>query len=114
MDYLNSLSGEDQIMLAKYRGHLECVRTCIDRNQAVIREILRGRVLYPTDEATGDPSEFDEPPPNVRHGDMDQVIDYICGSMRKLDGAPSSSHKSQSNRIYVPLFTLSSIFPTAL
>ncbi|XP_033168749.1 carnosine N-methyltransferase isoform X1 [Drosophila mauritiana] len=73
MDYLNSLSGEDQVMLTKYRGHLQCVRTCIDRNQAVIREILRGRVLYPTDEATGDPSEFDEPPPNVRHGDMDQI-----------------------------------------
>ncbi|XP_043658536.1 carnosine N-methyltransferase isoform X2 [Drosophila teissieri] len=77
MDYLNSLSGEDQIMLARYRGHLECVRTCIDRNQAVIREILRERVLYPAEEATGDPSadrwEFDEPPPNVRHGDMDQA-----------------------------------------
>ncbi|KRK06158.1 carnosine N-methyltransferase isoform X2 [Drosophila yakuba] len=77
MDYLNSLSGEDQIMLARYRGHLECVRTCIDRNQAVIREILRERVLYPAEEATGDPSadrwEFEEPPPNVRHGDMDQA-----------------------------------------
>ncbi|XP_039499148.1 carnosine N-methyltransferase isoform X2 [Drosophila santomea] len=77
MDYLNSLSGEDQIMLARYRGHLECVRTCIDRNQAVIRDILRERVLYPAEEATGDPSadrwEFNEPPPNVRHGDMDQA-----------------------------------------
>ncbi|XP_070144836.1 carnosine N-methyltransferase isoform X3 [Drosophila kikkawai] len=77
MDYLNSLSGEDQHMLAKYRAHLECVRTCIDRNQAVIREILRERVLYPPEESTVNPStdswEFDEPPPNVRHGDMDQA-----------------------------------------
>ncbi|XP_016982497.1 carnosine N-methyltransferase isoform X2 [Drosophila rhopaloa] len=77
MDYLDSLSGEDQHMLAKYRGHLECVRTCIDRNQAVIREILRERVLYPAEESTTNPSadrwEFDEPPPNVRHGDMDQA-----------------------------------------
>lgn len=76
VDYLNSLSAEDQIMLAKYRGHLECVRTCIDRNQAVIREILRERVLYPPEETGENPSadrwEFDEPPPNVRHGDMDQ------------------------------------------
>jgi len=66
-------------MLAKYRGHLECVRTCIDRNQAVIREILRERVLYPPEETGENPSadrwEFDEPPPNVRHGDMDQVND---------------------------------------
>ncbi|XP_020808243.1 carnosine N-methyltransferase isoform X1 [Drosophila serrata] len=79
MDYLNSLSGEDQHMLAKYRAHLECVRTCIDRNQAVIREILRERVLYPPEESTVNPStdswEFDEPPPNVRHGDMDQDAD---------------------------------------
>ncbi|XP_017096215.2 carnosine N-methyltransferase isoform X1 [Drosophila bipectinata] len=78
MDYLNSLSGEDQHMLSKYRAHLSCVRTCIDRNQAVIREILRERVLYP-DPDSGSPSnpssdrwEFDEPPPHVRHGDMDQ------------------------------------------
>ncbi|XP_017112905.1 carnosine N-methyltransferase isoform X2 [Drosophila elegans] len=76
MDYLDSLSGEDQHMLSKYRGHLECVRTCIDRNQAVIREILRERVLYPAEESTENSTdrwEFDEPPPNVRHGDMDQA-----------------------------------------
>ncbi|KAH8235484.1 hypothetical protein KR032_001406 [Drosophila birchii] len=78
LDYLNSLTGEDQHMLAKYRAHLECVRTCIDRNQAVIREILRERVLYPPEESGGvnpstDSWEFDEPPPNVRHGDMDQI-----------------------------------------
>ncbi|EDV32742.2 uncharacterized protein Dana_GF22187, isoform A [Drosophila ananassae] len=78
MDYLNSLSGEDQHMLSKYRAHLTCVRTCIDRNQAVIREILRERVLYPDPDGspsnpTSDRWEFDEPPPHVRHGDMDQA-----------------------------------------
>ncbi|XP_017065980.1 carnosine N-methyltransferase isoform X2 [Drosophila eugracilis] len=77
VDYLNSLSPEDQLLLAKYRMHLECVRTCIDRNQAVIREILRERVLYPSEESSVGPSadrwEFDEPPPDVRHGDMDQA-----------------------------------------
>ncbi|KAH8294445.1 hypothetical protein KR018_005639, partial [Drosophila ironensis] len=79
LDYLNSLSAEDQQMLAKYRAHLGCVRTCIERNQAVIREILRERVLYPEadDMSSTTPSdrwEFDEPPPDVRHGDMDQNV----------------------------------------
>ncbi|XP_017055103.1 carnosine N-methyltransferase isoform X2 [Drosophila ficusphila] len=93
MDYLNSLSGEDQHMLTKYRAHLECVRTCIDRNQAVIREILRARVLYPAEEPGASPSrdrwDFDEPPPNVRHGDMDQAQSTLKLIARdwSIDGA---------------------------
>ncbi|XP_034123947.1 carnosine N-methyltransferase isoform X2 [Drosophila guanche] len=77
LDYLNSLPADDQRLLSKYRAHLDCVRTCIDRNQAVIRQILRERLLYPADGSSSPTSEanseFDEPPEHVRHGDMDQA-----------------------------------------
>ncbi|XP_022223788.2 carnosine N-methyltransferase isoform X2 [Drosophila obscura] len=77
LDYLDSLPADDQRLLSKYRAHLDCVHTCIDRNQAVIRQILRERLLYPAD-GSGSPtseadSEFVEPPAHVRHGDMDQA-----------------------------------------
>ncbi|XP_001995693.2 carnosine N-methyltransferase isoform X2 [Drosophila grimshawi] len=75
-DYLNSLAADDQRLLSKYRSHLDNVRNCIDCNQAVIREILRDRLLYPTgDNATdvSDASQLDEAPEHVRHGDMDQA-----------------------------------------
>ncbi|BFG02385.1 carnosine N-methyltransferase [Drosophila madeirensis] len=77
LDYFNSLPADDQRLLSKYRAHLDCVRTCIDRNQAVIRQILRERLLYPADGSSSPTSdadsEFDEPPAHVRHGDMDQA-----------------------------------------
>ncbi|KAH8396300.1 hypothetical protein KR222_007659 [Zaprionus bogoriensis] len=77
-DYLNSLSPDDQRLLAKYRKHLDSVRSCIDCNQAVIREILRDRVLYPAGDGGHHQLDMDneEAPPHVRHGDMDQVSSY--------------------------------------
>lgn len=86
-DYLRSLSGDDQRLLSKYRKHLESVRSCIDCNQAVIREILRDRVLYPTGDGNSEmDTDNEEAPPHVRHGDMDQVSIYcvyvrvfVCG-----------------------------------
>ncbi|KAH8386812.1 hypothetical protein KR093_002725 [Drosophila rubida] len=80
VDYLHSLSTDDQRLLTKYRTHLDTVGNGIDCNQAVIREILRDRVLYPTGDGSGsagdtdnDNNETDEPPAHVRHGDMDQA-----------------------------------------
>ncbi|XP_017155907.1 carnosine N-methyltransferase isoform X1 [Drosophila miranda] len=96
LDYLNSLPADDQRLLSKYRAHLDCVRTCIDRNQAVIRQILRERLLYPADGSSsptseGD-SEFDEPPAHVRHGDMDQY-DFVLDD---ADVEPLKILKAQS------------------
>lgn len=76
-NYIRSLSEEDQGLLSKYRQHLSLVRVCINRNQSVIREIQRDRVLYPTNDGyesdTSTDYKNDEAPTNVRHGDMDQA-----------------------------------------
>lgn len=72
------MSTDDQRLLSKYRKHLDSVRSCIDCNQAVIREILRDRVLYPTGDGNNEmDTDNEEAPPHVRHGDMDQVSIYI-------------------------------------
>ncbi|XP_060661785.1 carnosine N-methyltransferase isoform X1 [Drosophila nasuta] len=84
-DYLHSLSADDQRLLSKYRTHLDTVGNGIDCNQAVIREILRDRVLYPTGDGSGsagdtdNDNETDEPPAHVRHGDMDQTKFLVGG-----------------------------------
>ncbi|XP_068158786.1 carnosine N-methyltransferase isoform X1 [Drosophila tropicalis] len=95
LDYLNSLSIDDQRLLAKYRMHLDCVRTSIERNQAVIKEILRERVLYPSGDASDPSDDEDEAPAHVRHGDMDQNI-VILDDDDLADVEPLKILKAQS------------------
>ncbi|KAI9590756.1 carnosine N-methyltransferase isoform X2 [Glossina fuscipes] len=90
-NYLNSLPKRHQDMLVKYRHHLNVVRDCIDKNQMVIKKMLRDNLLLGGGNAGPEitQKDLDGHATKIRHQDMEHAQSTLKAIARdwSMEGA---------------------------